>query len=145
MDMDIPTPGRYTRDSALFREQLGAMLIEDYLSVEPCLQSAVQNESMQLVVLTNANSFSASIHLAMWVQDGRLGTIIGQPGGDAPTHYGHITVVDLPRSQLNVIISTTKWSRPDINADQDTLMPDILVPFGTDALEVALEYLADRG
>lgn len=31
-----------------------------------------------------------------------------------------------------------------MNADQDTLQPDILTGFDEDALEVVLEYLADE-
>lgn len=45
---------------------------------------------------------------------------------------------------MNLQISYKKFLRPDANADQDTLQPDILVGFDEDALGVALDYLAGK-
>jgi hypothetical protein len=38
-------------------------------------------------------------------------------------------------------ISFTRWTRPDTKADQKMLQPDVVVPVGGDALQVALNYL----
>ena len=51
-----------------------------------------------------------------------------------------------PIANLTIMVSATWFMRPDANADQNTLMPDILVP-SEEALEKVLEYLSglERG
>jgi len=50
----------------------------------------------------------------------------------------------LPYSNIWLSISIDKWLRPDVNADQVVLRPDMLVN-PDEALEVALEYLHNLG
>jgi hypothetical protein len=42
---------------------------------------------------------------------------------------------------VSVVISHKQFLRPDENADQTTLVPDVFVPYGEDALPVALTLL----
>ena len=94
------------------------------------------------MVLTDRTTFSSATMLGVWVQDGKLGTIVGQPSANAPTSYGDMLRIQLPLSNVTLPISYKKFLRPDADADPDTLHPDILTGFDEDALEVALKYLS---
>lgn len=100
-----------------------------------------KNPNIKLVVLQNENSFSSAVMLTTWVQDGDLGVVIGQPSTNAPTSYGDILEYTMEKSGIELIISYKLFLRPDANADQTTVVPDIVVDEGEDSLEYALEYL----
>jgi len=77
----------------------------------------------------------------MWVQDGGFGNVIGSPSRNAPTSFGNTRSHTLPYSDIWFMLSYNKWLRPDVNADPDAVVPDILVDPAY-ALDVALAYLA---
>lgn len=79
--------------------------------------------------------------LAVSVQDGALGTIIGQPSYNAPSNYGDVLSYTLPESKIKVLISCKRFLRPNSDADPTTLTPDIIIESSEDALAVALEFL----
>ena len=91
-------------------------------------------------ILTDVNTYSSATMMALWVQDGNLGNIIGSPGRNAPSSFGNMLVFELPYSGLPVRVSSTQWLRPDPAADQEVLWPDIMID-PAEALEAALEYL----
>ncbi|MCL2376344.1 MAG: S41 family peptidase [Defluviitaleaceae bacterium] len=138
MGITPPSDGMYRRTS-----EMSWWDVDDgvkYLYTPPNMEAANPN-NVFISVLMNADSFSASTMFGAWVQDGGLGNIIGQPSANAPSAFGAVPPpITLPLSRLNIGISTTRFLRPDINADQNTLWPDIIVP-AEDALEVALEFL----
>lgn len=137
MRMTPPVYGRYVNNSRISKEQ-------DYLAIskKPNIDAAKANKDITLLVLTNANSFSASMMLGVYVQDGNLGKVVGQISPNAPNCYSGVIDVELPLSDSELSISWAKYERPDTNADPDNLVPDIIVPFGEDILAVALEYIA---
>lgn len=95
-------------------------------------------------MLTNEFSFSSANMLAVWVQDGKLGTVIGYPSANSPSSYGDVLSFRLNNSGVEGQVSYKRWLRPDANADQRILHPDILVPIGGDALQTAVNYLDSK-
>lgn len=96
-----------------------------------------------VTILTDKNTYSSATMMATWVQDGNFGNIIGAPSRNAPSAFGDVLFFSLPYTGLGVSVSYVRWLRPDANADQYTLWPDIMVD-PADALEVAIEYLRNR-
>jgi hypothetical protein len=80
--------------------------------------------------------------MAVWVQDGDFGIIIGEPSSNAPSAFGDMLNFTLPRTRIDVRVSYSRFVRPDVDADQATLVPDIAVP-SDQALEAALAYFND--
>ncbi|MCL2565525.1 MAG: S41 family peptidase [Defluviitaleaceae bacterium] len=97
-----------------------------------------------IAVLTNVNTFSSARWVSTWVQDGGLGVIIGEPGANSPTAFGNMTTrITLPHSDMQMPSSANLWLRPDADADQNTVWPDIYVP-SHEAMEAALEFFVNR-
>ena len=83
-------------------------------------QSEVQNSKYEdllfkgnLYLLTSTSTFSSAMCFAQYVKDNGIGTIIGEPCGNAPDSYGEITVFKLPNTGAVVQMSTKKWYRTD--------------------------------
>jgi hypothetical protein len=101
---------------------------------------AKPNNKIQLYVITNENTFSSATMLAVWVQDGHLGKIVGSPSANSPSSYGDVINFQLNNSKLYGIVSHKQWIRPDVNKiNQKELVPDIPVPDSGDALATALD------
>lgn len=91
-------------------------------------------------VLTNGDTFSSATDMATWVQDGGFGNVVGSPSRNAPTSFGDILQFTLPYTGFVGHVSFAHFLRPDVNADQTTLWPDILTD-PADALEAATRLL----
>lgn len=101
--------------------------------------AAKPNSHIQLRVLTDAGTFSSATMLAVWVQDGRLGKIVGQPSANMPSNYGDNIYFTLNNSGLQGSVSHKQWLRPDSSKDAEReLTPNIQTPDGADALQAAL-------
>ncbi|MBI1853965.1 MAG: hypothetical protein HYR85_26810 [Planctomycetes bacterium] len=82
----------------------------------------------KLDVLTGPHTFSSGNWFAVIVHDNKLGRIIGEPTGNAPSSYGDIVSFTLPKSGLSFTLSYKRWIRPDPSLDPvDALVPDVLV------------------
>ena len=82
----------------------------------------------KLYVLTSAKTFSSANWFAVIVKDNKLGTVIGEPTGNAPTSYGDILMFQMPNTGFRFSCSYKKWIRPDTSNDpEDGLYPDIFV------------------
>lgn len=125
LNMVMPSYAFFARDSALLREQKQVGQVGGFVD-SPF--RVIRNHKIQLLVFTNVNTFSSARQLAVGVQDGGLGLIVGQAPSNAPTAYGDMVSIVLPYSGIAIGISCTKWYRPDQNADQDTLHPDVSIP-----------------
>lgn len=141
MGMSVPSYGCFIRFSDLVKAQRGESSEDKFAFYEPTVESAQSNSNISLSILTNDITFSSATMLGVWVQDGKLGNIIGQPSSNSPTSYGDMLGVRLPISGIELPISYKKFLRPDSKADPTTLHPDILVSLNEDALEIALEHL----
>jgi hypothetical protein len=82
----------------------------------------------KLFVLTSAQTFSAGNWFAVIIKDNGLGTIIGEPTGNAPSSYGDVPGFQMPNTKLSFTVSYKKWIRPNPDNDpEDALYPDIPV------------------
>lgn len=137
LSMTAPRNGRFLRAGPLSEHQTNMEVSSNTFSINP--------HNLSLVVLTSNYTYSAANMLAAWVQDGSLGTIIGEPSRNSPSQFGYwsIGAVLLPYSGFGTNVSQAWFSRPDISADQTTLWPDIIVE-SRYALDVAIDYLRNR-
>ena len=140
MGMNPPSYGGYIRYSDLASKQRNVRS-EGFMQYDPDKTKAKRNENIQLVVLTNEITYSSATMMAVFVQDGDLGTVIGTPSSNAPSSYGDILYYKLPASGIEVSISYKRWLRPDTDADQRILMPDIVTEYNEDILQRAIDYL----
>ncbi len=130
--------GRVIRFSKPASEQVSYLRQDGDVTTAPN-NNAIPNKNIQLEVLTNEQTFSSATMLAVWVQDGHLGKIIGQPSGNSPSSYGDIIRFQLNNSRLFGSVSHKQWIRPDITkTNQNELIPDIVVPNDKDALNIAI-------
>lgn len=143
MGMRVPSYGALRRNSPLAAKQRGYGRKDGFVEYSRSLDGAKQNPNVSLIVLVNDGTFSSATMLAVWVQDGKLGRVVGYPSANAPTAFGDILNFTLPRTGVEVIISHKQFQRPDANANQTTLTPDVLVPYGEDALQTALALLSE--
>lgn len=136
------TPGSYggvIRFSPLAQEQHG------YLRKSGSIEyignnDIVRNDDINLYVLTNEVTFSSAQMLAVWIGDGKLGTLVGRPSSNMPSNYGDILTFQLENSRILGVISYKKWVRPDISRDKERVLePDIYVEYGDSILQAALE------
>jgi len=151
MGITVPQFGGVRRFSDLFAdtamlstfERLQARLISPFvrgLMYSPSTAAASNPNDVFVSVLTDRFTYSSATMMAVWVQDGGFGNIIGGISSNAPSAFGDMLSFELPYSEIGVRVSHARFLRPDASADQSTLMPDILVD-PTDALDVALEFL----
>lgn len=81
-----------------------------------------------LYVVTSNKTFSSANWFAVVIQDNNLGTIVGEPTGNAPNSYGDALSFRLPNSGFYFQISYKKWKRPNTKSGYiDSLYPDIVV------------------
>jgi len=141
MGMTPPDYGSFVRYSELAHEKHDVPS-EGFTQRDPDKSKAKRNEKIQLVVLTNERTYSSATMMAVFVRDGGLGTVIGTPSSNSPSSYGDILYYQLPVSGIEVSISYKRWLRPDTEADQRILMPDIVTEYNTDILQAAIDYLS---
>ena len=152
MDITIPQFGAVRRisplpiatHSHLWDMRLLSWFGYDYMRFNPSVVSNSNPNDVFVSVLTDVESYSSANMMATWVQDGGFGNIIGSPSRQAPTNFGDVIWYSLPHSGIWTNVSFTHWLRPDAQADQTTLWPDIIVD-PVNALEVAVEYLRNLG
>ena len=127
---EAATQNGYTCDSGSFKKERD--------------KTVIQNPSIQLVVLTDRHTFSSATMLAVYVRDGGLGTIIGEPSPNSPSCYGDVIFFHLDNSHLFGTISHKMFDRPDDRKmDENMLIPDITTNSG-EALSVAEKFLSAK-
>jgi len=141
MGMTPPSYGSFVRYSELAHKKRGVPS-KGSAQRDPDKSKAKRNEKIQLVVLTNERTYSSATMMAVFVKDGGLGTVIGTPSSNSPSSYGDILYYQLPVSGIEVSISYKRWLRPDTEADQRILMPDIVTEYNADILQTAIDYLS---
>jgi hypothetical protein len=136
--------GSVIRFSPLAQEQRGYVRKSGQITFES-RNKAVGNDDIQLYVLTNERTFSSAQMLAVWVSDGKLGTIVGRPSSNKPSSFGDILNFQLKNSKIVGQISHKKWTRPDMTKNNENeLEPDIYVEDDEDILEKALEKIKNE-
>ena len=81
--------------------------------------------SGNVYVLTSVSTFSSAMDFTMMIQDNKIGKVIGEPPGNMPTHYGDVSLFNLPNSGLTMSVSYKTWHRIDTTKDALPLIPDI--------------------
>lgn len=137
-------PGSYgavVRFSPLAQEQRGYLRRKGHITHKGSME-AEKNDDISLHVLTNENTFSSAQMLAVWVSDGDLGTLVGRPSANSPSSYGDVVRFQLKNSKILGQVSHKKWTRPDINKDNKSVLePDIYVDYGDNIIEKALKEI----
>lgn len=146
MGMEVPQYGVYMRYSPLVHETYPDNFPESTgdMRYEPNPGTAKANPDIELVVLTDEVTYSSATMMGVFVQDGKLGTIIGRPSANAPNSYGDIIWLQIGDGLLSGTVSFKQFLRPDVNAAGDELVPDIVTAVEEDALQTALDYLAEE-
>ena len=78
-----------------------------------------------LYLLTSNSTFSSAMDFASYIQDNKLGKIIGEIPGNCASHYGDKVDFKLPNSNLIASISYKYFNRPDKNNKSLLVKPDI--------------------
>ena len=114
---------------------------EEFTLYEPrCITSGAIN--WDLVVLSSEKTFSAAVMLVGYFEDGELGTVIGRTPRNTLSFFSSPCNFALPISNLQARVSTQYMLRPDASRDmQADATVDIEVPYGGDALQVAIAFL----
>jgi C-terminal processing protease CtpA/Prc len=82
----------------------------------------------KVYILVDRNTFSSGNWLAVIFSDNRLGTVVGEKTGNAPSSYGEVLGFDL-LGMFRLSMSSKIWVRPDPSRDPaDGLVPDIEIP-----------------
>jgi len=116
----------------------------DYLYIPRDPDQSANPYDVFIIALTSERSFSAAPAFAAEIADSGFGMVIGEPGASAPTGAGHGRTLSLENSGLHIRPHFELILRPDADADQQTLWPDIHIHEWY-ALEVALEFLESLG
>jgi hypothetical protein len=104
------------------------------------IETASNPYNVTVAALTSPFTFSGATILAVEVADGGFGPIIGEPSATAPSGCGYGSQYWGKHTGVQIRPHIMYYLRPDANADQKTLWPDIPVN-SWEALEVALEYM----
>ena len=86
-------------------------------------------------VLIGNRTFSAGNWIAVVFYDNDLGTIIGEPTGNAPSSFGDMISFQLPNTNFVLGVSYKYFTRPDPSNDpQDSLSPHVPINITRDDL-----------
>ena len=139
MGMKAPSYGMLVRCSPEAKEQRGYLRSSGSITIKPS-QNARQNEKVNLVVLCDRYTYSSATMLCVYVQDGGLGTLIGEASSNMPGMYGDITYVALENSHLFASVSHKRFLRPSGETEERMLVPDVETA-AADAYQAALDFL----
>jgi hypothetical protein len=87
--------------------------------------SGVISPNARLFLIIGRETFSSALLNALDLKQAPVTTLVGEPTGGKPNHYGNVSTLTLPRSGLRVSYSTRFFSSPILTA---SLEPDIRVP-----------------
>jgi len=86
--------------------------------------------SVKLSVIIGKETFSSGLLNALELKAAPVTTLVGEPTGGKPNHYGNVGSLVLPRSGLRLSYSTRFFSSPITTPSLD---PDVRVPFTSSA------------
>ena len=134
-----PEYDRIIRFSPFAQQQKGYFRTQGTLRIKGN-RNSYKEDAMQLYVLVDHNTFSAAQILTVVLKDAGFAKIVGQYSSNSPSFYGNALSFQMENSTIMYQVSSEKLERPDkTKLDEEFLQPDIWVPYGEDALQVALE------
>ena len=112
------------------------------------VMSIIQNNELnqydRTFVLTGRRTFSAAQMLVNELEQYTRVTLVGEPTGSRPDHYGDPKKIRLENSGLTLRVSRLHWSSYTAFDDREATHPDFLVPWTSDAYfggrDPALEF-----
>ena len=143
MRMEAPQYSMAIRYSAEAKEQRGYLRKSGSFQWKGSSKGSKTNEAVKLVVLCDRYTFSSATMLCVFVRDGHLGTIIGEPSSNMPSCYGDILYLSLPESHVFASVSHKQFIRPDADNTERMLVPDIQTD-AEEAYEEAVAYLNEK-
>ena len=141
MDMKAPQYDMVIRYSEDAKEQRG-YLRSNGMYRWNAKSDGKPNENIDLVVLCDRYTFSSATMMCVYVRDGKLGTLIGEPSSNMPNAYGDILYFVLPNSHLYGTVSHKQFIRPDGTNNERMLVPEIQTT-SEDAYDAAVKYLRE--
>jgi len=141
MDMKAPQYDMVIRYSEDAKEQRG-YLRSNGMYRWNAKSEGKPNENIDLVVLCDRYTFSSATMMCVYVRDGKLGTLIGEPSSNMPNAYGDILYFVLPNSHLYGTVSHKQFIRPDETNNERMLVPEIQTT-SEDAYDAAVKYLTE--
>jgi Peptidase family S41 len=105
-------------------------LIQPLLSALEQRYISGQLASAQLFVLIGRDTFSSALLNALQLSEAPLTTLVGEPTGGKPNHYGNVSTLTLPRSGIRISYSTTFFAS---SVTTSSLEPDIHVALPSSA------------
>lgn len=148
--------GATRRMSKAAAEQRGHFIKRGSFTIKPWVKKNRKVEELLfdgvIYALADNGTFSSANFFAVVLADNDIGTIIGEPTGNAPNCFGDILGFQLENSKLIYSISYTQWVRPDAAlADADALYPDYPVTYSIEdyinkrdlAMEEALRLIQE--
>lgn len=159
IDVDeFVTYGGYRRLSQAASDQRGYLKSQGEFRSKPGRQKndKVKDSSFQghIYALIDSGTFSSGNWFGVILADSGIGTLIGEPSGNAPSSYGDILFFQLENSKLLYNISYTQWIRPDEETRyEDALYPDYEVKYTIEdyinkkdlPMEKAIELIKSQG
>jgi hypothetical protein len=103
------------------------------------------NQSENLHVLIGPRTFSSAVLNAIQFQQRTNATLVGEPTGGSPNHFGNYRSLVLPNFDMQVLYSTLyfEW----LDEDAPSLMPDVRIELDADdyfaGRDVVLEAVLD--
>lgn len=102
------------------------------------IQSDKVNQYGKLFVIIGRRTFSAAMNLVSDIEKWTQVIFVGEPTGNAPSHYGDSRKFVLPHSQLTVRISSVYWRDWSVDEKRPWVAPDIYVELSS------ADYAANR-
>ena len=84
------------------------------------------NQSERLFVVLGPKTFSSAVLNAIEFKQKTRATLVGQPTGGRPNHFGEVKFLQLENTGLRVSYST-KYFRKYADGDPDTIQPEVLI------------------
>lgn len=139
MGMEPPKYSSLIRFSDEAKAQRGYLRGSGSITVGGSAKSK-QNNNVNLIVLSDGNTFSSATMLLVYVRDGKLGRIVGEPSSNKPNSFGDIIGFSLENSHLYGYVSHKMFSRPNSRIVENMLIPDVIC-MPENAMEEALLLL----
>ncbi len=94
------------------------------------LKDSDLNRKGKLFVIVGRKTYSSGMWNAIELKTQTNATIIGEPTGGRPNHFGEIRPLVLPSSKLKVYYSTRRWNLMK-GSKADSLEPDLRIKFNS--------------
>ena len=99
------------------------------------------SEEGDIIGLISRQTFSSAMSNSHQLRDNCGAVLIGEPTGGKPNHFGALSSFTLPNTKITISHST-RWFQK-VEGDPDSVIPDILVPWTSDALFTGRDDVLD--